>query len=268
MMTKRQNQLISDLRSGQIGIMEFNELWDKLNQKQEESKKKVDELSDKYGNLAKTTAESMDDCCEAMSEFGKAQEASGDMFYRSYIGPTENYAAWLAETGEYDRRIKVGFDFPDDIDQQVAEYLAANPVDADVTLSASDDAISTGLSNISDRIKTFMGEQALSISTAFFPPTEEEISAVITPLEEADATIIPGADLNQDDLFNIVTEINTTETAIPVGLNATQFWNDYMSIVTRISSWTVYIPVDVSVVANIPALASQIKAEILAGIQS
>lgn len=268
MMTKRQNQLISDLRSGQIGIMEFNEQWDKLNQKQEESKKKVDELSDKYGNLAKTTAESMDDCCEAMSAFGKAQEASSDMFYRSYIGPTENYAAWLAETGEYDRRIKVGFDFPDDIDQRVAEYLASHPVDADVTLSASDDAISAGLSNISDRIKTFMGEKALSISAAFLPPTEEEISNVITPLEEADATIVPGADLNQDDLYNIVTEINETQTAIPVGLDATQFWNEYMSIVTRISSWKVYIPVDVSVVANIPALASQIKAEILAGLQS
>ena len=271
MMTKRQNQLISDLRSGQIGIMEFNELWDKLNQKQEESKKKVDELSDKYGNLAKTTAESMDDCCEAMSAFGKAQEASSDMFFKSYIGPTENYAPWLAETGEYDKRISVGFDFPDDIDQKVAEHLASHPVDADVTLSASDESISSGLSALAEKVKTFAKggvEGAVSIATTFAPPTEEEISNVITSLEEADATIIPGADLNQDDLYNIVTEINTTETAIPVGINATQFWNEYMSIVTRISSWKVYIPVDVSVVANIPALASQIKAEILAGLQS
>jgi len=271
MMTKRQNQLISDLRSGQIGIMEFNELWDKLNQKQEESKKKVDELSDKYGNLAKTTAEAGEDCCEAMSEFGKAQEASSDMFFKSYIGPTENYAPWLAETGEYDKRISVGFDFPDDIDQKVAEHLASHPVDADVTLSASDESISSGLSALAEKVKTFAKggvEGAVSITTMFAPPTEEEISNVTTPLEEADATIIPGADLNQDDLYNIVTEINTTETAIPVGINATQFWNEYMSIVTRISSWKVYIPVDVSVVANIPALASQIKAEILAGLQS
>jgi TP901 family phage tail tape measure protein len=267
-LTLRQNQLITALRQGEIGIMAFNEQWDKLNAKQEESKKKVDELSDKYGNLAKTTAEAGDDCCEAMSAFGKAQEASSDMFFGSYIGPKENYVPWLAETGEYDKRISVGFDFPDDIDQQVAEYLASNPVDADVTLSASDESISSGLSGIAEKLKSFTKDSALSIAATFAPPTEEEISDVITPLEEADATIIPGADLNQDDLYNIVTEINTTETAIPVGINATQFWNEYMSIVTRISSWKVYIPVDVSVVANIPALASQIKAEILAGLQS
>ena len=235
MMTSRQNQLISDLRSGEIGIMEFNELWDNVETSVDDVGKSVDELSDKYGNLAKTTAEAGDDCCEAMSEFGKAHEASTDMFFGSYIGPTENYVPWLAETGEYDKRISVGFDFPDDIDQQVAEYLNAHPVDAEIETSLKEGTIEND---------------------------------VILPLEEAEAIVVPGADLNQDDLYNIVTEINTTETAIPVGLNATQFWNEYMSIVTRISNWTVYIPVDVSVVANIPALASQIKAEILAGIQS
>jgi len=235
MMTARQNQLISDLRSGQIGIMEFNELWDNVETSVDDVGKSVDELSDKYGNLAKTTAEAGDDCCEAMSAFGKAQEAASDMFFESYIGPTENYAPWLAETGEYDKRISVGFDFPDDIDQQVAEYLNAHPVDAEIETSLKEGTIEND---------------------------------VILPIEEAEATIIPGADLNQDDLYNIVTEINTTETAIPVGLNADAFWNEYMSIVTKISSWRVYIPVDVDVVANIPALASQIKAEILAGLQS
>jgi TP901 family phage tail tape measure protein len=254
----RQNQLITALRQGEIGIMAFNEQWDKLNAKQEESKKKVDELSDKYGNLAKTTAEAGDDCCEAMSAFGKAQEASSDMFFESYIGPTENYVPWLAETGEYDKRISVGFDFPDDIDQQVAEYLASHPAEMDVNLKELD-------KEISDKWLAGLG---LSTDLEINPPSEEDIFGFVNTIEEADATITPGADLNQDDLYNIVTEINTTETAMPVGLNATQLWNEYMSIVTKISSWRVYIPVDVDVVANIPALASQIKAEILAGLQS
>jgi TP901 family phage tail tape measure protein len=258
MMTARQNQLITALRQGEIGIMAFNEQWDKLNQKQDESKKKVDELSDKYGNLAKTTAESMDDCCEAMSAFGKAQEASSDMFFGSYIGPTENYAAWLAETGEYDKRISVGFDFPDDIDQQVAEYLASHPAEMDVNLKELD-------KETSDKWLEGLG---LSADLEINPPSDEDIFGIVDTIEDADATIIPGAELNQDDLFNIVTEINTTETAIPVGLNADAFWREYSAIVNAISNWRIYIPVDVDVVANIPALASQIKAEILAGLQS
>lgn len=268
MMTARQNQLISELRSGQIGIMEFNDLWDALNAKQDESKENVDELSDKYGNLAKTTAESMGDCCDAMSAFGKAQEASSDMFFGSYIGPTENYVPWLVETGEYDKRISVGFDFPDDIDQQVSEYLAAHPVEGDITLVATDDSISESLSGIVDKMKLFSGENIPKILTALSPPSDDSISEVIGAVEGIDSTIVPGAELNQDDLYNIVTEINSTDTAIPVGLNASQFWRDYSSIVRQISNWKVYIPVDVSVVANIPALVSQIKAEILAGLQS
>jgi TP901 family phage tail tape measure protein len=258
MMTDRQNELITALRQGQIGIMEFNELWDDVETSIDDVGKSVDELSEKYGNLAKTTAEAGDDCCEAMSAFGKAQEASSDMFYGSYIGPTENYVPWLAETGEYDKRISVGFDFPDDIDQQVAEYLAAHPAEMDVNLKELD----------KETADKWLAGLGLSTDLEINPPSEEDIFGFVNTIEEADATIIPGADLNQDDLYNIVTEINTTETAIPVGLNATQFWNEYMSIVTRISNWTVYIPVDVSVVANIPALASQIKAEILAGLQS
>ena len=257
-LTLRQNQLITALRQGEIGIMAFNEQWDKLNEKQDESKKKVDELSDKYGNLAKTTAESMDDCCDAMSAFGKAQEASSDMFFGSYIGPTENYAAWLAETGEYDKRISVGFDFPDDIDQQVAEYLASHPGEMDVNLKELD-------KETSDKWLEGLG---LSADLEINPPSDEDIFGIVDTIEEADATIVPGAELNQDDLFNIVTEINTTETAIPVGLNADAFWNEYSAIVNAVSNWRIYIPVDVDVVANIPALASQIKAEILAGLQS
>ncbi len=267
-LTLRENQLITALRMGEIGIMAFNDQWDKLHEKQDESKKKVDELSDKYGNLAKTTAESMDDCCEAMSEFGKAQEASTDMFFGSYIGPTENYVPWLAETGEYEKRISVGFDFPEDIDQQVAEYLVAHPVEGDITLVATDDSISESLSGIVDKMTSFTGDNIPKILTALSPPSDDSISEVIGAVGDIDSTIVPGADLNQDDLYNIVTEINETQTAIPVGINASQFWRDYSSIVTKISSWHVYIPVDVDVVANIPALASQIKAEILAGLQS
>jgi TP901 family phage tail tape measure protein len=267
-LTLRQNQLITALRQGEIGIMAFNEQWDKLNEKQDESKKKVDELSDKYGNLAKTTAESMDDCCEAMSAFGKAQEASSDMFFGSYIGPTENYVPWLVETGEYDKRISVGFDFPDDIDQKVAEYLAAHPVEGDITLVATDDSISESVSGIVDKMKLFSGENIPKILTALSPPSDDSISEVIGAVEDIDSIIVPGAELNQDDLYNIVTEINSTDTAIPVGLNASQFWRDYSSIVRQISNWKVYIPVDVSVVANVPALVSQIKAEILRGLQS
>lgn len=257
-LTLRQNQLITALRQGEIGIMAFNEQWDKLNAKQEESKKKVDELSDKYGNLAKTTAESGEDCCEAMSAFGKAQEASSDMFFGSYIGPKENYVPWLAETGEYDKRISVGFDFPDDIDQQVAEYLASHPAEMEVNLKELD-------KETSDKWLAGLG---LSTDFEINPPSEEDIFGVVNTIEETDATITPGADLNQDDLYNIVTEINTTETAIPVGLNANAFWSEYSAIVNAISNWRIYIPVDVDVVANIPALASQIKAEILAGLQS
>lgn len=245
-----QYDLIKQYESGQISPEQFFDIWDQYDRATDSIKKtndktgsSFDQLADKYNNLASTTAEATGVCCEAMSDFGKAQESS-DMFFKSFIGTHENYIKWLAETGEYERRINVGFDFPENIDAEVQAYK--------------------------NSIETALGSApiAAEIDTKLEPPTEDAIFDVTSTIEEAEATIIPGADLNQDDLNNIVTEINTTQTNIPVGMEASQFWLDYNAIVRDIRSNRIYIPVDVSVVANIPAIVTLVKSQIQAGLYS
>lgn len=86
--------LLGAYARGDVGLQEFFDLWENGGKAIEGAAAAIDE---ERQNLAGLTAEA--DCaCEAMSEFGMAQEAMSDqLFNRSYIGPTSGYAAFLEE---------------------------------------------------------------------------------------------------------------------------------------------------------------------------
>jgi hypothetical protein len=72
-------------------------------------------LQESKNLLSKTAEADLDSFCEAMSDFGMAQERATDLFQSSYIGPSSSYSGFLeleAARGSYHPEVaQTGFDY-------------------------------------------------------------------------------------------------------------------------------------------------------------
>ena len=111
------------------GVTEANEKSVDVTEKASNAQERYNRQIDRGQDLLKLTAQSTDECCEAMSEFGKAQEAAWEpkgLGGQSYIGPSgENYLDFLeqeAARGMYHPRpVRVGHDYSAEGKQYIQE---------------------------------------------------------------------------------------------------------------------------------------------------
>ncbi len=88
------------------------------------SSQQVQEAQAASASAIDKTAESMNTWCEAASDFAYWQETAGvaaGMFYKSFIGSTEDYNKWMDESGEAARRAGVSGATPVKLDTTEAE---------------------------------------------------------------------------------------------------------------------------------------------------
>jgi hypothetical protein len=269
--------LIQNMKEGIISLEQFFEIW-------ENGGKLVEDAGDKVSdNLADLTAEGSGFCDECMSEFGKAQEAMEGMFFPSYIGPAgDAYDDFYARKIAKIREVQLEMDRIGGV-HVGKDYTGPEYAWADAYISKMGDVYAA-------EAQTVLGHQQLIDLLSQTPPidtvqwlTPGGEAPTVTPkveidqtsltnaavmVEEMDLTSTSQAQIDPLSLTTLKTEVEAVNPIVPVGIDPSAFWLGYSSIVSEIQSSVIYIPVDVDVVANIPAIVSAVKAQIEAELYS